>query len=293
MLSSPKSPQSQRSLDTEEVFERFKSYLDQKVESLASSLVSQTSSGTQKLERAAEAGKLKFQGNKDQFLFNSELQGTLDDSAHFLAARDVEKAGEKVEELQKSLRHRQNIIKLARKSEAGWLAVKEYQTEELANDSEDEKRIEKSQERALKQKKQNAFKRTEEARNSSNAPSSRSCDDMRLFRAPRTTSLFANKNVRVRMAGTSTSKAKEKKDIDLIIGACEGTLSCSTCHLIFEPEEMKTLNLDEPSDEELDMLDLAYGLEDTSRLGCQIIVTKNFEGITLRVPKAHRDVRDL
>ncbi|XP_022797261.1 uncharacterized protein LOC111335582 [Stylophora pistillata] len=182
MLSSPKSPQSQRSLDTEEVFERFKSYLDQKVESLASSLVSQTSSGTQKLERAAEAGKLKFQGNKDQFLFNSELQGTLDDSAHFLAARDVEKAGEKVEELQKSLRHRQNIIKLARKSEAGWLAVKEYQTEELANDSEDEKRIEKSQERALKQKKQNAFKRTEEARNSSNAPSSRSCDDMRLFR---------------------------------------------------------------------------------------------------------------
>ncbi|XP_022797237.1 adrenodoxin, mitochondrial-like [Stylophora pistillata] len=80
---------------------------------------------------------------------------------------------------------------------------------------------------------------------------------------------------------------------DLIIGACEGTLSCSTCHLIFEPEEMKTLNLDEPSDEELDMLDLAYGLEDTSRLGCQIIVTKNFEGITLRVPKAHRDVRDL
>lgn len=50
---------------------------------------------------------------------------------------------------------------------------------------------------------------------------------------------------------------------DFITGACEGTLSCSTCHLIFEPEEMKTLNLDDPSDEELDMLDLAYGLEDT------------------------------
>lgn len=48
-----------------------------------------------------------------------------------------------------------------------------------------------------------------------------------------------------------------------IPGACEGTLSCSTCHLIFKPEEMKRLDLDEPSDEELDMLDLAYGLEDT------------------------------
>ncbi|PFX34791.1 hypothetical protein AWC38_SpisGene376 [Stylophora pistillata] len=108
-----------------------------------SGLVSQTSSGTQKLERPAEAGKLKFQGNKDQFLFNSELQGTLDDTANFLAARDVEKAGEKVEEQKKSLRHRQKIIKLADKSEAGWLAVKEYQTEELASDSEDEKRIKK------------------------------------------------------------------------------------------------------------------------------------------------------
>ena len=43
-----------------------KSYLDRKVESLASGLVFQTTSGTQKLERTAEAGKLKFQGNKDQ-----------------------------------------------------------------------------------------------------------------------------------------------------------------------------------------------------------------------------------
>ncbi|XP_068706348.1 uncharacterized protein [Montipora foliosa] len=182
MPSSPKSPRSQKTLETEEVFERFKSYLDQKVEILASGLVSQATSGTQKLERAAEAGKLKFQGNKDQFLFNSQLQETLDDTADFLAARDVEKAGEKVEELKKSLRHRQRIIKLADKSEAGWLAVKEYQTEELASDSEDEKRMKNAQEKSLKQKKQNAFKRSEKAKNSSNASSSRFGDDRMLFR---------------------------------------------------------------------------------------------------------------
>ena len=87
-------------------FRAVKSYLDRKVESLASGFVSQTTGGTQQLERAVEAGKLKFQGNKDQFLFNSELQGTLDDTANFLAARDVEKAGEKMEELKKNLRHR-------------------------------------------------------------------------------------------------------------------------------------------------------------------------------------------
>jgi len=49
----------------------------------------------------------------------------------------------------------------------------------------------------------------------------------------------------------------------LLQGACEGTLSCSTCHLIFKQEEMDKLNLEEPTDEELDMLDLAYGLTDT------------------------------
>jgi len=58
------------------------------------------------------------------------------------------------------LRHHQKIIKLADKSEAGWLAVKEYEAEELASDSDDKKRIRKAQERALK-KKQDAFKKGE------------------------------------------------------------------------------------------------------------------------------------
>lgn len=90
MPSSPKSPQSQKTLGTEDVLERFKSYLDHKVESFAWGLVSQTR--TQKLETTAEAGKLKFQSNIDQFLFNSELQGILDKTSNFLAARDVERA---------------------------------------------------------------------------------------------------------------------------------------------------------------------------------------------------------
>lgn len=59
-------------------------------------------------------------------------------------------------------------------------------------------------------------------------------------------------------------------DIDIDgFGACEGTLACSTCHLIFKPEDFEKLN-EKPTDEELDMLDLAYGLTDFSRLGCQV-----------------------
>ena len=58
-------------------------------------------------------------------------------------------------------------------------------------------------------------------------------------------------------------------DIDIDgYGACEGTLACSTCHLIFTPEDFSKIE-EEATDEELDMLDLAYGLTDTSRLGCQ------------------------
>ncbi|XP_041051878.1 ferredoxin 1b [Carcharodon carcharias] len=72
-------------------------------------------------------------------------------------------------------------------------------------------------------------------------------------------------------------------------GACEGTLACSTCHVIFDKEIFE--NLDEISDEEMDMLDLAFGLTNTSRLGCQICLKKSLNGITVKVPKEVSDVR--
>ncbi|KAM3584919.1 uncharacterized protein V6R79_002554 [Siganus canaliculatus] len=72
-------------------------------------------------------------------------------------------------------------------------------------------------------------------------------------------------------------------------GACEGTLACSTCHLIFDEEVYK--NLGRVTDEEMDMLDLAYGLTDTSRLGCQICLTKSLDGMVARVPESVADIR--
>ncbi|XP_051877860.1 ferredoxin 1b isoform X2 [Pristis pectinata] len=71
-------------------------------------------------------------------------------------------------------------------------------------------------------------------------------------------------------------------------GSCEGTLACSTCHLIFDKENFDSL--DKISVEELDMLDLAFGLTDTSRLGCQVHMKKSLDGMTVKVPKAF-DVR--
>ncbi|XP_068719369.1 uncharacterized protein [Montipora capricornis] len=114
----------------------------------------------------------------------TSLRGTLDEVSDLLAAKQTEKAEEKVAELSKNLKRRQKIIKLADKSEAGWLAVKEYQTEELASDSEDEKRIRKAQERALKEKKQNVSRKQDRDRNSSLGASRfrATNDDRMLFR---------------------------------------------------------------------------------------------------------------
>ena len=65
-------------------------------------------------------------------------------------------------------------------------------------------------------------------------------------------------------------------------GACGGELACSTCHLIFEPAVYDTLP--PKSDEEEDMLDLAFEVTETSRLGCQIIVREDMDGIKVRIP---------
>ncbi|KAF9905664.1 hypothetical protein EC991_001495 [Linnemannia zychae] len=75
-------------------------------------------------------------------------------------------------------------------------------------------------------------------------------------------------------------------DID-IEGACEASLACSTCHLILDPESFS--KLEEPTDEENDMLDLAFGLTDTSRLGCQVLMNKDLDGIIAKLPTMTRN----
>ena len=71
-------------------------------------------------------------------------------------------------------------------------------------------------------------------------------------------------------------------------GACEGSMACSTCHVIVENGFYESLG--PPSEDEEDMLDLAFGLTLTSRLGCQITVTEDLDGLVLRVPTGSRNV---
>ena len=75
--------------------------------------------------------------------------------------------------------------------------------------------------------------------------------------------------------GATLLELAHKHNID-IEGACEGSLACSTCHVIVDAEE--------------DMLDLAFGLTKTSRLGCQIVMTAELDGLVVSLP---REVRNM
>ena len=88
--------------------------------------------------------------------------------------------------------------------------------------------------------------------------------------------------------GISVLEIAHANNIDLE-GACEGSLACSTCHVIVSPEDYERLT-DATEDEE-DMLDLAFGLTRTSRLGCQIIMSEELDGLTVRLPVETRDLR--
>lgn len=83
--------------------------------------------------------------------------------------------------------------------------------------------------------------------------------------------------------GLSVLEIAHRNNVD-IEGACEGSLACATCHVVVEPGWYD--KLDEASEDEEDMLDLAFGLTRTSRLGCQLIITEALDGLTVTLPGA-------
>ncbi|WP_085123966.1 ferredoxin family 2Fe-2S iron-sulfur cluster binding protein [Tistlia consotensis] len=87
--------------------------------------------------------------------------------------------------------------------------------------------------------------------------------------------------------GLSVLEIAHRNDVD-IEGACEGSLACSTCHVIVAPEWYERLK--EPSEDEEDMLDLAFDLQKTSRLGCQLIMTEELDGLTVALPGETRNM---
>lgn len=74
------------------------------------------------------------------------------------------------------------------------------------------------------------------------------------------------------------------------LGACGGSCACSTCHVIVQDPELYD-KLDEPDDDENDMLDLAFGLTETSRLGCQVKMSPEIDGLVVKLPSMTRNLQ--
>ena len=81
--------------------------------------------------------------------------------------------------------------------------------------------------------------------------------------------------------GKSILEIAQANNFD-VEGACEGSLACSTCHVIVDRDWFEKLL--PAHEEEVDMLDLAYGLTPTSRLSCQVVMCEELDGLVVNLP---------
>ena len=89
--------------------------------------------------------------------------------------------------------------------------------------------------------------------------------------------------------GDSVLDVGQRNGIDLE-GACEGSMACSTCHVSVAPDWHD--RLEPASEDEKDLLDLAFALTSTSRLGCQIRMTGALDGLVVSLPARHLNLFD-
>jgi len=89
--------------------------------------------------------------------------------------------------------------------------------------------------------------------------------------------------------GATLLEVAQSNGLD-VEGTCEGSMACSTCHMVIA--ESWYNKLPPAGEEELDMLDLTYGLTRTSRLGCQLVVEAELDGLVVSLPQITRNMME-
>ena len=77
--------------------------------------------------------------------------------------------------------------------------------------------------------------------------------------------------------GLTVMEGAVQNNIPVIDADCGGGMACATCH-VYVDDEWKD-RIPEKSEEETDMLDLAFDVEENSRLSCQITITPDLDGL--------------
>lgn len=84
--------------------------------------------------------------------------------------------------------------------------------------------------------------------------------------------------------GISVMEGAVRAGIDGIDADCGGQLTCATCHVHVASEWLGKLG--ERSESEEALLEFALGVDERSRLSCQIVVTPELDGIVFHIPEA-------
>lgn len=132
--------------DLADTFELFKTYLDVKLVDLKSDLLTEQESMSKKFRDDSNI-KFRSEGNKIQFRFNEEILAGLikiSKSSSNSATAAV------TAELMSKIRDRNKLIRIADSSAGGWTTVREYESNDIAENEEDEKKIRQAENRALK-----------------------------------------------------------------------------------------------------------------------------------------------
>lgn len=146
-----------KSSDLVDTVELFKTILDSKLGELKSELIQEQDCLKRKIKEDVTL-KFKGEGNRIQYTFNEELLDTVNKLSKFIPNSNTQ-AYRLVLDITDKIKSRNKKIRIADASPAGWGTVREYESNAVASDSEDERKIRQAETRAIRTSKEKSKSR--------------------------------------------------------------------------------------------------------------------------------------